>query len=112
MTAETAELILNSPFADEAHKKHLEYHKQNGSESILYGEIKYADWYHMMPVVIKIEKAGYHVNILGNTCSIYDEPFRRVGEGYRKSTVGTDKQTAVLNAIVEFIKWYNETKQI
>ena len=69
----------------------------------------HSDWNWLMEVVEKIESLGYWVEILGgmhNVCSI----------GLTnniESFIYLDSESkieAVYNAVVEFIKWYNEQK--
>lgn len=76
------------------------------------------DW--LMPVVEKIEKdvskapyLGFTVRIVGNSCLIscheknkQDGVIYQTPWGYRPLT----KIEAVWLAVVEFIKWYNQTK--
>lgn len=69
------------------------------------------DWNWLMQVVEKIESLDHWVEILGGlqkVCLIGSinsscESFKSVGE---------TKIEAVYNACVEFVKWYNEQKQL
>ena len=69
-------------------------------------ELKYhEDWNWLMEVVEKIESLGYRIEIVKHICRIYLS---------NKETIiiseNTPKIEAVYNAVVEFIKWYNENK--
>ena len=63
------------------------------------------DWNWLMEVVEKIESLGYRIEIVKHICRIYLS---------NKETIiiseNTPKIEAVYNAVVEFIKWYNENK--
>ena len=66
-------------------------------------ELKYhEDWNWLMVVVEKIESLGYRIEIVKHICRIYLS---------NKETIiiseNTPKIEAVYNAVVEFIKWYN-----
>ena len=66
-------------------------------------ELKYhEDWNWLMEVVEKIESLGYRIEIVKHICRIYLS---------NKETIiiseNTPKIEAVYNAVVEFIKWYN-----
>ena len=60
------------------------------------------DWNWLMEVVEKIESLGYRIEIVKHICRIYLS---------NKETIiiseNTPKIEAVYNAVVEFIKWYN-----
>ena len=60
------------------------------------------DWNWLMIVVEKIESLGYRIEIVKHICRIYLS---------NKETIiiseNTPKIEAVYNAVVEFIKWYN-----
>jgi hypothetical protein len=60
-------------------------------------------WDWLMPVVEKIEHEGYEVDIYKNCCEI------PTGDMIR--TVEASKIEATHKAVVEFIKWYNATKE-
>ena len=69
-------------------------------------ELKFhSDWNWLMEVVEKIESLGYRIEIVKHICRIYLS---------NKETIiiseNTPKIEAVYNAVVEFIKWYNENK--
>ena len=67
-----------------------------------------SSWSWLMPVVEKIEGLKFSVNILRNTCSIYDESFKDQGEGKRIYTVDDSKIGATYKAIIQLITWYNQ----
>ena len=71
-------------------------------------ELKYhEDWNWLMEVVEKIESLGYRIEIVKHICRIYLS---------NKETIiiseNTPKIEAVYNAVVEFIKWYNNQNKV
>lgn len=65
-------------------------------------------WDWLMPVVEKIESTqpeGYNTLIEGANCWIETEPISFEG-------MGKTKLEATYKAVVEFIKWYNENKEM
>lgn len=69
-------------------------------------ELQYhCNWSWIMPVVEKVEKQGFTVTIEMELCII---------EGniadYYKQTYDGSKIKAVYNAVLTFIKWYNQNK--
>ena len=72
--------------------KHNTYHK---------------DWNWLIEVVEKIESLGYRMEIVKHICRIYLS---------NKETIviseNTPKIEAVYNAVVEFIKWYNNKNKV
>lgn len=67
----------------------------------------HSDWNWLMKVVEKIESLGYRIEIVKHICRIYLS---------NKETIIISENTpnieAVYTACVEFIKWYNEQKQL
>ena len=65
------------------------------------------DWNWLMEVVEKIESLGYRIEIVKHICRIYLS---------NKETIiiseNTPKIEAVYNAVVEFIKWYNNQNKV
>lgn len=63
------------------------------------------DWNYLMPVVEKIEDSGFQVEILHNETAI------RQGMTLRTIVLTGDKTkiTSVYSAVVEFIKWYQNS---
>lgn len=67
----------------------------------------HSDWSKLMEVIDKIESLGYWVEIIGgyhNQCNIGIQ-------NNTKNLIERDSETkveAVYNAVVAFIKWYNE----
>lgn len=95
-------LIAKSPFADhdwdELDKKperfwekYLCYHK---------------DWNLLMQVVEKIEKLGYQVRIHGLVCDISTTEGKSISYWKKEQP----KITNVFIAIIEFIKYHNQSK--
>lgn len=66
----------------------------------------HSSWDWLMPVVEKIEGIGFTINI--TTCTVYINNF----EDSFKQIIGTSdsysKIEAVYNAVIEFIKFYND----
>ena len=70
-------------------------------------ELKYhSSWDWLMPVIEKIERLGYAVNIYEQECRIFED--RTIKPKYKKITYELTKIEAVYKAVVEFIKWYNK----
>ena len=71
-------------------------------------DLKYhEDWNWLMEVVENIESLGYRIEIVKHICRIYLS---------NKETIiiseNTPKIEAVYNAVVEFIKWYNNQNKV
>jgi len=65
----------------------------------------HTSWDWLMPVVEKIEKLGVKLEIVGHICRItYNSSYSYV------ISENIPKIEAVYNAIIEFIKWYNENQ--
>lgn len=73
-------------------------------EDMLYQD----DWNWIMAVVEKIESIGFRVMILKSVCDICPEVWD--SQNIVEST-GINKTDATFQAVVEFIKWWNENKQ-
>jgi hypothetical protein len=71
----------------------------------------HSSWDWLMPVIEKIENGidlGYNVVIQNNECIIY----RHKGSPYELNVlrfIESDKITSVYVAVVEFVKYFNET---
>ena len=67
----------------------------------------HSDWNLLIEVVEKIESLGYRIEIVKHICRIYLS---------NKETIiiseNTPKIEAVYNAVVEFIKWYNNQNKV
>jgi hypothetical protein len=59
-----------------------------------------SDWNWIMEVVDAIEKLGHTVDIWNNVCVI----------PHLKKSIGESKKEAVVQAINQFLIWYNENK--
>ncbi len=70
------------------------------SEPLLF----HSDWNWIMEVVEAIEKKGYEIDIFSNCVEICDIP----DENYITEAVGKTKKEAVVQAINQFLIWYNE----
>jgi hypothetical protein len=64
----------------------------------------HSDWNWIMEVVEAIEKKGYEIDIFSNCVEICDTP----DENYITEAVGKTKKEAVVQAINQFLIWYNE----
>lgn len=64
------------------------------------------DWNWLMPVVEKIEKEKHPVFISSNNCTIYERTGKN--HGFIIDKYGISKINACWQAIIQFIKWYNE----
>lgn len=62
----------------------------------------HSDWNWLMEVVEKIESLGYSFTIIGNLCIISRPSFKSI------RSEDETKFKAVYQAILDFIKWYNE----
>lgn len=62
-----------------------------------------SSWDWLMPVVEKIEKAGYCVSMYRDNCSVYNKNGERVGNGVHNK----GKIICIITAVIEFINWYN-----
>ena len=63
-----------------------------------------SDWNWIMEVVEAIEKLGYEIDIFSNCVQICDTP----DENYITEAAGKTKKEAVVQAINQFLIWYNE----
>ena len=72
--------------------KHNTYHK---------------DWNWLIEVVEKIESLGYRMEIVKHICRIYLSNKETI-----VNSENTPKIEAVYNAVVEFIKWYNNKNKV
>lgn len=70
------------------------------------------DW--LMEVAEKIESLGYQVVIEKNNCNIINWEYTQVIDPkfYSRVIRSATKIEAVYNAVVSFIEWYNEQKNI
>ena len=64
------------------------------------------NWNRIMEVVEAIEKLGYEIDIFSNCVEICDTP----DENYIGEAVGKTKKEAVVQAINQFLIWYNQGK--
>jgi hypothetical protein len=73
-------------------------------------ELQYhTSWDWLMPVVEKIESIGYEVITSESRCKIKHNTDHSIQEVVSIDILGT-KIEATHQAVVEFIKWYNENK--
>ena len=73
-------------------------------------ELKYnTSWDWLMPVVEKIESLGYEFFIVEDRIKIAHNTDHST-ETIIDFTLGGSKRDATYQAVVEFIKWYNEQK--
>lgn len=79
---------------------------QNTSEG--YYGIFNSDWNWIMKVVEAIEQLGYRVEIIGLSCIIYKNS-NPISSYYGIKNEST-KEEAVVQAINQFLIWYNENK--
>jgi hypothetical protein len=95
----------------EGNKLIAEFHRGKYNPNAIY--LYHDRWDELMPVVEKIESLGYSVNILRDDCSIYDNSFKHTGSGFRISIKNTnDKIKSVLQAVIQFIEWYNKEQSV
>jgi hypothetical protein len=81
------------------HKVRKAWSEFQGHEPLLFNE----SWDWLMPVVEKIEKLGVKVELVGHICRItYNPSYNYV------ISENIPKIEAVYQAVVEFIKWYNQ----
>ena len=73
-----------------------------------YWELKFdTDWNWLMEAVDKIESFGYVFQLQGNSATFFkNKTFKE--PIWNDSFIGNTKLKATYNAVVEFIKWYNE----
>ncbi len=64
-----------------------------------------SSWDWLMPVVEKIESLGHGVTIYRKGCHIND-----IGVSSINGFTHSNKLEQTYKAVVEFIKWYNQTK--
>jgi len=71
-------------------------------------QLKYhTDWNWLMNAVDKIESFGYVFQLQGNSATFFkNKTFKE--PIWNDSFIGNTKLKATYNAVVEFIKWYNE----
>ena len=75
------------------------------SKTYLYSKLKFhSSWDWLMPVVEKIEDLGHGVTIYRKGCQIND--VHCTNTGFRHNS----KIEETYQAVIEFIKWYNENK--
>jgi len=72
--------------------------------------LKYdSDWNWIMEVVEKIESLGWYININERECSIYDYSYRSTAQGVVFNRENkTSKKEVVVQAIWEFLNYYNK----
>ena len=99
-----AEFINLNLYKSFWHKSNIATEKQICKENNLQF---HSDWNWLMEVVEKIESLGYRIEIVKHICRIYLS---------NKETIiiseNTPKIEAVYNAVVEFIKWYNNQNKV
>lgn len=84
-------------------------------DSFLLMGLKYhSDWNFLMPVLEKIEKMGFDSRIMGNNSDGgYLCDFVDIGNNEASCKISyVSKIEAVWNAVIDFIKYYNEQKLI
>lgn len=87
------------------------HHGITNLKSYYYEDSRYSrDWNWLMPVVEKIENDSmYKIRIEGSVVSINNtDILHSFGGDFFKTS--NSKIEAVYNAVIEFIKWYNENK--
>lgn len=90
--------------SEELHKLAEEYHMLFSSQ------LKYHEsWDWLMPIVEKIEAMGHAVEILENSCRIYEHSDRRSLNTIISITGGT-KIYATYENVIQFILLYNKSK--
>ena len=83
------------------HRVRKAWSEFQGHEPLLFNE----SWDWLMPVVEKIESKGYDVFINGLYCRITDSG---MSDFELESDVALSKIDATYQAVVKFIKWYNQ----
>jgi len=84
-----------------------EFLLKGGSE--IYVQRYNQDWCSLMPVVEKIERLGYKIEICTKYCVIVTPVGKNALKYYLNSTYSTNsKIEAVFIACVEFVKWFNK----
>ena len=79
----------------------------NGLGTKLIEETFNTDWNWLMEVVDKIDSLGYIFKLQGNSATFFkNKTFKE--PIWNDSFIGNTKIEATYNAVVEFIKWYNE----
>ena len=77
--------------------------------SEIYVQRYHKDWCSLMPVVERIEKLGYLVNIGKNSCLISTPICKNSIKKYNKNTYSINsKIEAVFSSCIEFVKWVNQ----
>ena len=105
-----AEFMGINHLNDDKYINNLKEMKAEGlyfEQGYMTSELKFdTDWNWLMPVIRKIEELGNDVLITTNYIQIsFDE-----GEQFIVIDDLNIKIDSVYNAVVEFIKWYNENK--
>jgi hypothetical protein len=105
-----AEFMGINHLDDDKYINNLKEMKAEGlyfEQGYMTSELKFdTDWNWLMPVIRKIEELGNDVLITTNYIQIsFDE-----GEQFIVIDDLNIKIDSVYNAVVEFIKWYNENK--
>ena len=106
LIAEFMEFNINDGFVVTDYNDEFLRDKKGTWEDVKY----HSSWDWLMPVVEKIESLSCNVNIINKYCQIIR--FEGGAPRFQKSI--TDSQTKIENtwlAVVEFIKWYNQTKK-
>tara|TARA_R110000751_G_scaffold39007_1_gene93060 strand:- start:372 stop:671 length:300 start_codon:yes stop_codon:yes gene_type:complete len=70
----------------------------------------HTSWEWLMPVVEKIEEAGYYVLIGLQQDSLITAVYQNNSDKFICEGWGAKKKIGTYKAVVEFIKWYNENK--
>lgn len=98
--------------ADEEVRLEIDEGNINGAEMMTEILNYNSSWDKLMPVVEKIESTNRKVEISECTCFIYpNETLENYDEyNYEITTIYPTKIKAVYNAVVKFIKWYNQSK--
>lgn len=83
-------------------------HLHQEEETQGHWEFKFdTDWNWLMEVVDKIDSLGYIFKLQGNSATFFkNKTFKE--PIWNDSFIGNTKIEATYNAVVEFIKWYNE----
>jgi len=102
------EIKCNSPTNDDNYAHICSGNRCKNYRNLLYN----SSWDKLMPVVEKIESTNRKVEISECTCFIYpNETLENYDEyNYEITTIYPTKIKAVYNAVVKFIKWYNQSK--
>lgn len=103
-------LIANSPFSNKSLREAIERDLKNHGEIYAYGGIMYhSSWDWLMPVVEKIEKHGCIVEIwLSNAKGCRITKVLSKTKSWSAPVESNNTIEAVYQAVVEFIKWFNQ----